>query len=82
MSLNALEAEEKQLREQLIVLEEQKFFVGEMIKDANARRKFDEVGALAKNLEDLSREVDGLQGQLGQMDFASAYAQAGDGVIK
>ncbi|KPI40641.1 Vacuolar segregation protein PEP7 [Cyphellophora attinorum] len=56
-----LEAEEKSLRERLIVLEEQKFMVQEMVADANKRRKFDEVAALAGNVEDLSRECDEVQ---------------------
>lgn len=81
IAVTALEAEEKELRERLIVLEEQKFFVSEMIADANKRRQFDEVGSLAQNVEDLSREVDQIQGQLAQMDFAGAYAR-GEGVIK
>ncbi|KAK5175511.1 carboxypeptidase Y-deficient [Saxophila tyrrhenica] len=79
-AVTALEMEEKQLRERLIVLEEQKYFVSDMIADANKRRKFDEVGSLAQNVEDLSREIDQIQAQLAQMDFAGAYA--GDGVIK
>ena len=49
-SVQAMEAEEKELRERLIVLEEQKFLVEEMVRDANKRRKFDEVSALAVNL--------------------------------
>ena len=79
-AVTALEAEEKELRERLIVLEEQKFLVSEMIADANKRRRFDEVSALSGNVEDLSREIDQIQGQLAQMDFASAYAT--DGAIK
>ncbi|KAI7268540.1 hypothetical protein KC345_g7655 [Hortaea werneckii] len=79
--VTALEAEEKELRERLIVLEEQKFMVSEMIADANKRRRFDEVAALAQNVEDLSRDIDQIQGQLAQMDFASAYAGEGS-VIK
>ncbi|GAB7356765.1 hypothetical protein MBLNU459_g7661t2 [Dothideomycetes sp. NU459] len=71
--VTALEAEEKELRERLIVLEEQKFFVSEMIADANKRRRFDEVGSLAQNVEDLSREIDQIQGQLAGMDFEGAY---------
>lgn len=74
VALTALEAEEKELRERLIVLEEQKFMVSEMIADANKRRKFDEVGSLAQNVEDLSREIDQIQAQLAGMDFAGAYA--------
>ena len=71
--ISALEAEEKSLREQLIVLEEQKFFVGEMIADANKRRKFDEVAALQGNFDDLSKEINNVQGMLGQLDFEGAY---------
>jgi rabenosyn-5 len=59
--ISELEAEEKSLRERLIVLEEQKFMVQEMIADANKRRKFDEVAALAGNVEDLAREIDEVQ---------------------
>lgn len=81
MAITALEAEEKQLKERLIVLEEQKFFVSEMIADANKRRKFDEVSALSQNVEDLSREIDQIQSQLAGMDFASAY-QDDQAVIK
>ena len=72
-AVSALEAEEKVLREGLIVLEEQSFLVKEQIADASKRRKFDEVDSLTRNLEDLGREIDQVQGQLGQLDFASAY---------
>lgn len=73
-ALTALEAEEKELRERLIVLEEQKFMVSDMVADANKRRKFDEAGSLAQNVEDLTREIDQIRAQLAGMDFASAYA--------
>lgn len=72
-AVSALEAEEKALRERLIVLEEQKFFVSEMIADANRRRKFDEVSSLAMNIEDLSREIDRVNGLLDGLDFEGAY---------
>lgn len=74
--ITALEKEEKELQERMIVLEEQKFFVQEMIADANKRRKFDEVAALTGNVEDLDREIDLLQGQIAGMDFQGAYAGA------
>jgi len=74
-AVSAMEAEEKELRERLIVLEEQKFFVSEMIADANKRRKFDEVTSLAINMEDLSKEIDSINGMLSQLDFAGAYTQ-------
>ncbi|KAI4155204.1 MAG: hypothetical protein LQ340_001157 [Diploschistes diacapsis] len=73
-AISALEEEEKSLRERLIVLEEQKFFVGEMVADANKRRKLDEASALSQNLQDLSREIDQIQGQISGLDFEGAYA--------
>lgn len=72
-AVSALEAEEKSLRDRLIVLEEQKFFVSEMIADANRRRKFDEVSSLAVNVEDLSREIDSVNGMLAGLDFEGVY---------
>lgn len=72
-AISALEEKEKSLRDRLIVLEEQKFFVSEMIADANHRRKFDEVSSLAMNIEDLSHEIDHVNGMLGELDFEGAY---------
>ena len=72
-SVLAMEAEEKELRERLIVLEEQKFMVSEMIADANKRRKFDEVSSLSMNMEDLSKEIDQITGMIEHLDFAGAY---------
>jgi rabenosyn-5 len=74
-AVSAMEAEEKDLKERLIVLEEQKFFVCEMIADANKRRKFDEAESLKSNLADLGREIDSVNGMLGQLDFAGVYAR-------
>jgi len=71
--VSAMETEEKELRERLIILEEQKFMVREMVANATKHRRFDEVTSLSQNLEDLNVEIDGVQGQLGQMDFAGAY---------
>ena len=79
-AVSALEAEEKQLRERLIVLEEQKFLVSEMIANANKRRKFDEVASLSSNMADLSLEIDQVNGMLSQLDFAGAYAQGNGGL--
>jgi len=80
-AVSALEAEEKTLRERLMVLEEQKFFLSEMIVDANKRRKFDEVSSLAVNVEDLSREIDQVNGMLAGLDFAGAYSGGGGGAL-
>lgn len=74
IAVTALEAEEKELKERLIILEEQKFMVSEMIADANKRRKFDEVSALSSNVEEISKEIDQLQTQIQGMNFAGAYA--------
>ena len=75
-AISALEQEEKVLRERLIVLEEQRFFVQEMVADSRKRRKFDEVEALGGNVVDLEREIDGLKGQLASLDFESLYGAA------
>ncbi|KAF2846678.1 hypothetical protein T440DRAFT_471749 [Plenodomus tracheiphilus IPT5] len=71
--VSAMETEEKELRERLIILEEQKFMVSEMIANATKHRRFDEVSSLAQNLEDLSMEIDQVNGQLSQLDFAGVY---------
>jgi len=71
--VSAMESEERELRERLIVLEEQKFMVSEMVASATKHRRFDEVASLAQNLEDLSQEIDQINGQLSQLDFAGAY---------
>ncbi|EDN03270.1 conserved hypothetical protein [Histoplasma mississippiense (nom. inval.)] len=73
-AISALETEEKSLRERLIVLEEQKFFVTEMIADANRRRKYDEASSLVQNAEDLSKEIDRINGMIGQLDFEGLYS--------
>jgi rabenosyn-5 len=78
-AVSAMEAEEKELRERLIVLEEQRFMVSEMVAAAKKGRKFDEVQALDGNLTDLAREIDSINGMLGQLDFAGAYARDGNG---
>ncbi|EAS34757.3 vacuolar segregation protein [Coccidioides immitis RS] len=75
-ALSALETEERSLRERLIVLEEQKFFVSEMIADANRRRKFDEAASLTMNAEELGKEIDKINGMLEQLDFAGIYLPA------
>lgn len=69
----AIEAEEKELRERLIVLEEQKFMVSEMIADANKRRKYDEAASLAQNVDDLDKEINGIRESIASMDFTGAY---------
>ena len=72
-AISALEAEEKILRDRLMVLEEQSFLVKEQIAEASKRRKFDEVSSLSQNVEDLGKEIGQVQGELGQLDFAGVY---------
>jgi len=79
-AVEAMEAEEKELRERLMVLEEQKFMVGEMLAEARKKRRFDEVNALVGNLEDLGREVDTVRGMVEGLDFRGVYTgDAGGG---
>lgn len=78
-AVSAMEAEEKELRERLIVLEEQRFMVGEMLTGARKARRFEEVQALDSNLADLGKEIDDVTGMLGQLDFAAVYAREGPG---
>ncbi|ROV90672.1 hypothetical protein VPNG_10106 [Cytospora leucostoma] len=60
-AVSALETEEKELRERLVVLEEQRFLVKEMVNNARASRRFEEVNALNKNVEELDREITSLR---------------------
>ncbi|KAK4097872.1 hypothetical protein N658DRAFT_499960 [Parathielavia hyrcaniae] len=53
-----LENEEREARERLVVLEEQRFMVQEMLRSARGARRVEEAGALTKNLEELDREIE------------------------
>ncbi|PWW76397.1 hypothetical protein C7212DRAFT_294223 [Tuber magnatum] len=59
---------EKELKEGLMVLEEQRFMVQEMLTEASKRRKFDEVAALAVSLEELDREVERMNGEIAKLE--------------
>ena len=63
-AVSALETEEKELRERLVVLEEQRFLVNDMINNARGSRRFEEVSALTRNLGELDREIDALRKQV------------------
>lgn len=67
----ASDAREKELKEQLMVLEEQRFLVSEMLADANKRRRFDEVGALAASLEELDGEVGRVEGEITEFESSN-----------
>lgn len=53
-----LEHEEKEAREKLVILEEQRFMVQEMLSNARQARRFEEVSALVRNLEELDAEIE------------------------
>jgi len=76
-AIESLEAEEKQLREVLILLEEQKFIVSEALADARKKRRFDDIRTLQENVDELGREVDKVKGELEGLDFAGAYGMDG-----
>lgn len=54
----ALETEEKEARERLVVLEEQRFMVQDMLNRARGSRRLEEAGALTRNLEELDKEIE------------------------
>jgi rabenosyn-5 len=67
-AVSALETEEKELRERLVVLEEQRFLVNEMVNNARGARRFEEVSALTRNREELDREIEGVKRQVGGVE--------------
>ncbi|KAG6304026.1 hypothetical protein E4U09_002294 [Claviceps aff. purpurea] len=66
--VSQLETEEKDLKERLAVLEEQQFMVGEMIRSAKGARRFEEVGALSSNLDELEKEIAQLRIKIGDAE--------------
>ncbi len=75
-AVSMLETEEKELREKLIVLEEQRFLVQQMVDNARGSRRFEEVGALSRNVEELDKEIDRLKHQVNGVEkrWESLYA--------
>ncbi|KAH8168604.1 FYVE zinc finger domain-containing protein [Sarocladium implicatum] len=63
-----LETEERQLRERLVVLEEQKFMVEGMARTAREARRFEEVAALGRNVEELEGEIGELRRRVGEVE--------------
>lgn len=66
--VSALETEEKDLRERLVVLEEQRFMVKQMVDSARGSRRFEEVSALTRNVEELDGEIDALRKRVGDVE--------------
>lgn len=80
--VSQLETEEKELRERLVVLEEQMFMVDDMIKSAVGGRRFEEVAALRGNREELEREVDDLTRKISgvEMKWEGVYGNGNGNV--
>lgn len=66
--VSQLETEEKELRERLVVLEEQRFMVESMIKTAHGSRRFEEVSALSRNVDELDAEINELKNKVGGVE--------------
>jgi rabenosyn-5 len=81
-ALESLEAEERDLRSRLGVLEEQKFLVLGMLAEARRLRRFEEMAVLSSNVDDLSREIDGMQARVLRLegDFREVYEEIGGAV--
>lgn len=59
----------KNNREELMVLNEQKFLVEDMISNCKAQRRFDELPPLQENLQELNKNINKLQDALGNEGF-------------
>ncbi|KAL5612873.1 uncharacterized protein BROUX77_003029 [Berkeleyomyces rouxiae] len=67
-AMSLLETEERQVREKLIVLEEQRFMVQQMIDSAHGARRFEEVSALTRNVEELDVEIAQVKARVGSVE--------------
>ncbi|UNI20512.1 carboxypeptidase Y-deficient [Purpureocillium takamizusanense] len=66
--VSQLETEERELRERLAVLEEQKFMVDDMLRLATRSRRFEEVSALSRNADELDGEIAELKKKVGNVE--------------
>jgi len=64
------EAKEKEMKEKMMVLEEQKYLVENMIERARKGRRMEEVGALKESLGELAGEIEKIQKELGDLFIA------------
>ncbi|KAI2614813.1 VAC1 protein [Hypoxylon fragiforme] len=81
--VSALETEEKDLRERLIVLEEQKYMVQQMITGAHGARRFEEVSALTRNVEELDVEIESVRSKVTVVEnrWQGLYANGPPGLV-
>lgn len=66
--VSQLETEEKDLRERLAVLEEQRFMVSDMVRASKNARRFEEVAALTRNSDELDGEIDSLKSRITDLE--------------
>jgi hypothetical protein len=66
--VSQLETEEKDLRERLVILEEQRFMVEQMTAAATKARRFEEVTALSRNQDELAAEIAELKQKVGTVE--------------
>lgn len=59
----------RELREQLMVMNEQKFLVENLIEDSIKQRKFDELSSLKENKNELIKRIQELEDELGEFGF-------------
>lgn len=59
----------RELREQLMVTSEQKFLIEKLMDDAKKQRRFDELGTLTENINELKKRIDELETELGEFAF-------------
>lgn len=59
----------RELRDQLMVMNEQKFLIENLIKDLTRQRKFDELKTLLDNEQELNKEIESLESKLGDYGF-------------
>lgn len=77
--VSALETEEKELKEKLIILEEQKYMVQAMIANSQGAKRFEEVSALTRNVDELEKEIQDVKGKVGDVEdrWQGLYANGG-----
>ncbi|RLV90336.1 Vacuolar segregation protein PEP7 [Spathaspora sp. JA1] len=59
----------RELRDQLMVMNEQKFLVENLITEYTKARRFDELSALINNKKELQETIDNLEKELGEFGF-------------
>lgn len=69
---SAFEIEEKNLKEQCMVLQEQRFFVEQMLGQAVKGRRFDEIKALKQSVIELDEEIHKLEKEIEKLEAAEA----------